>query len=161
VICTLYEKEGGKIFPMSLLCNPLRYGGGAFRPAYNGRGLDEVLEKEFQTKRLGDAKKRLLITAFNGGSRTLKLFDSDKPSDKEYLMRDVVRASCAAPVYLPAKDMEVDALTDQLGDLLGTGLPAPYGHRAEVHNQDTPGLQGQQAAGPLPEIGDGHLCRTG
>jgi patatin-like phospholipase/acyl hydrolase len=38
----LYEEKGSRIFPTSLLCNPLRYLG-AFRPAYSGTGLDDTL----------------------------------------------------------------------------------------------------------------------
>ena len=100
-LCALYEVGGKKIFSKSWLSNPFRYGGGALLPAYSGVGLDELLDKEFQNTRLGDAAKRLLITAFNGGSRTLKLFDSDKPSDKNYLLREVVRRILKRRTGLP------------------------------------------------------------
>jgi predicted acylesterase/phospholipase RssA len=113
----LYETKGSSIFSCPLLRNPLRYWG-ALRPAYSGAGLEKVLNSEFKTRKLGDVPKpkRLLIAAFRGGSRTLKLFDSADPLDQDYLLRDIVRGSCAAPTYLPAQNIEIAALNQLLLD---------------------------------------------
>ena len=83
---------------------------GHFFASVQWPGLDEVLEGKFQTTKFGEVKKHLLVTAFDGGSRTLKLFDSNEHQDKAHLLRDIVRGSCAAPTYLPAKEMEINGV---------------------------------------------------
>jgi predicted acylesterase/phospholipase RssA len=120
-ICSLYRKNGRKIFPSSPLHPRIR---GAFWPTYDGKGLDSVLQDEFGTKRLGEVKKRLLIVAFKGGSRTLKVFDSESPEDMEYLLSDVLRASCAAPTFLPAKLMKLVGEGELKQPMLDGGLAA-------------------------------------
>jgi hypothetical protein len=86
------------------------------RPAYSAAGLESVLQVEFREVKLRDAQKRLLVTAFKGGSRTLRLFDSGDVGDKDYTLREVIRGSCAAPTYFSAKDMYVDDLSQPLLD---------------------------------------------
>jgi predicted acylesterase/phospholipase RssA len=111
----LYVANGSKIFAKPLLRDPRRYWG-AFRPAYSASGLDEVLEREFGNTQFGEAKKRLLIPAFKGGSRTLRLFDSGEERDRRYLLREIVQGSCSAPTYFPAKNMRMDELSQPLLD---------------------------------------------
>ncbi len=107
--------NGGRIFPKPLLRDPRSYLG-AFRPAYSAIPLEQILEEEFGNTLFGEARKRLLIPAFKGGSRTLRLFDSGELRDKPYLLRDVLRGSCAVPTYFPAKDMTIDDLNQPLLD---------------------------------------------
>ena len=115
-ISSMYDKQAKTIFPKSVMCNPLRFWGGSLRPIYNGVGLGEVLGNVFEDKKLGEVQKRLIVIAFNAGTRTLKLFDSESELDKGYLLRDIVHASCAAPVYFPSKIMNVDGISRPLID---------------------------------------------
>lgn len=107
-ILDLYMTQADRIFPKSWFVDPRRYWS-SFRPGYDGSGLDDVLTEQFGTKTLGEVDgKRLLITSFNAGSRTLVIFDSDRPDQAAYKLADCCRASSSAPTYFPAKILTID-----------------------------------------------------
>jgi patatin-like phospholipase/acyl hydrolase len=103
----LYAAEGHAIFPSSFL-QGLHLG--AIRGAkYDPKGLETTLQKHFGDIRLKDALKPVLIPSYDIEKQIPIFFKSEKAKvDPEYdfAMRDVVRATSAAPTYFPPEKIE-------------------------------------------------------
>ena len=108
-IVRLYEEEGDAIFPRTFL-QGLHVG--AIRGAkYNANGIDDTLDKYFGETRLKDALKPVLVPTYDIEKQTPIFFKSAKAqNDPEYdfAMRDVARATSAAPTYFPPKKIPTD-----------------------------------------------------
>lgn len=114
----LYVNKGAKIFDDSWLDDLVDLG--KLRGAdYSSKNLRSELRSIFHTTRLGDLKKKVLITTFDldnedvsPGKRTWKpkLFHNfDGPSnDNQSLVADVGMHTTAAPTYFPSYDGFVD-----------------------------------------------------
>ncbi len=94
-----YEQDGPKIFGRKRgIVLPFR------RPRYNPTALEEILEKKFADHTLRDAVANIVVTAYDMSNRAPKVFCGWTarafPGDNFY-MRDVARASSAAPTYFP------------------------------------------------------------
>jgi patatin-like phospholipase/acyl hydrolase len=102
----LYQKEGRAIFSRSLL-HRLRALGFLLREKYPAQGIETTLKKYFGNTRLKETLTEVLITAYDTESRDSWFFKSTKAADEEeieFFMRDVARATSAAPTYFsPAK----------------------------------------------------------
>jgi uncharacterized protein len=101
-IVRLYEEEGDVIFPPSIMH---RLHVGAVRGAkYNPHGIDLTLQKYFGQTRLKDALKPVLVPSYDIEKQTPIFFKSWRArTDPSYdfFMRDVARATSAAPTYFP------------------------------------------------------------
>lgn len=104
----LYQREGKQIFARSLV-HRFRALDFILREKYPARGIESVLRKYFAETRLKEALTEVLITAYDTESRDSWFFKSIKAKDHnhpeaDFLMRDVARATSAAPTYFsPAK----------------------------------------------------------
>jgi patatin-like phospholipase/acyl hydrolase len=73
-------------------------------PRYGDKELNKALMDAFGGLKLGDAKKPLFITAVGIGTKQLKVYDSQDPSDSTMQLWEVVRSATAAETYfLPWK----------------------------------------------------------
>ncbi len=110
-IVNIYRRTGTKIFPQTFL-QGLHVG--LVRGAkYDAAGLESVVKDQFGDIRLKDALKPAIIPAHDIGQQKPKFFKSEKaklsPAD-DFAMRDVVRATTAAPTFFqPTKIQPADA----------------------------------------------------
>ena len=109
----LYVDEGEMIFPRELF--------GRLRQLrdekYSAAGLEGVLKKRFEDARLKEALTGVIVPAYDIEHRQPLFFRSqrakDEPDTHDFLMRDVARATSAAPTYfeplrLPAQGARDD-----------------------------------------------------
>lgn len=95
----LYEDEGENIFPHDLF--------GRLRQLrdekYSAAGLEKVLEDKFGETRLKDALTGVIVPAYDIELRQPVFFRSqrakEEPDTRDFRMRDVARATSAAPTY--------------------------------------------------------------
>lgn len=111
-IAEIYQQDGVKIFSKSIwdkIGDIDRF----YYPDYGNKALAEALETKFGDMRLGDLKKKVLISSFrlDSGSVTKmgvrswkpKFFQNfdDDPSDCDQKVVDVALRTSAAPTYFP------------------------------------------------------------
>jgi patatin-like phospholipase/acyl hydrolase len=92
---------------------------------YTHKGLDEALLKTLGDVKLGDVKKRCLITAYDMEQRKAVIFtdkDAAAGNIRNYYLRDVARATSAAPTYF--EPAEVRSLGDAVSHLIDGGIYA-------------------------------------
>jgi patatin-like phospholipase/acyl hydrolase len=98
----LYEDEGASIF--SGRAGTIR---NLFEERYPSAGVEEVLKEYFGDARLKDALTRVFVTSYEIQLRAPFFFRSERAkgdSDYDFPMREVARATSAAPTYFePAK----------------------------------------------------------
>ena len=109
----LYRKRGRDIFPAtwSRLWNRLgrTFSQGVSAPKYSEAGLERVLADVLGDRLFSDlCIKPTLITSYNTLTRTALVFKNSKPEHQPLMLRDLLRATSAAPTYFPAHVMEVD-----------------------------------------------------
>jgi patatin-like phospholipase/acyl hydrolase len=106
----LYETEGGKIFDRPVWHQMYSLGGLAHEK-YSSRGIEEVAQQYFKEVRLADALTELLVTAYEIECRGSWFFkrrharDENREGDN-FLMREVARATSAAPTYFEPLQLE-------------------------------------------------------
>jgi patatin-like phospholipase/acyl hydrolase len=109
----LYETEGGKIFSIPVW-HRLRSGWGLAEERYPSAGIDEVALRYFGNTSLAQAHKEVLITAYEIEKRGPWFFKRRKARDEnegfDPLMREVARATSAAPTYFEPVQLKVGAL---------------------------------------------------
>jgi uncharacterized protein len=99
----LYETEGGKIFSIPVW-HRLRSGWGVAEEKYPSEGIEEVAKRYFEDVHLAEALTEVLVTAYEIERRGPWFFkrrharDENREGDN-FLMRDVARATSAAPTY--------------------------------------------------------------
>lgn len=119
-LAQLYRMRRHEIFPgmaRRLWSRPARFlREGPSAPRYDGRGLEAVLADTFGDARLGDLRVPTLVTAYDTLSRKPVVFKSFKPEHAELRVREVCRATSAAPTYFPAHPMRVEGIERALID---------------------------------------------
>ena len=99
-----YEKHGREIFDRSLVHEIPILGqlAGALDEVYNHAPLERVLKKYFEDAPLSSCLKPLIVTSYDITNREAYFFKShyveDNPN-RDHLLRDVVRATTAAPTF--------------------------------------------------------------
>ena len=99
----LYETEGSKIFSIPVW-HRIQSAGGVAEEKYPAMGIEEVAKRYFGDVRLAQAHKEILVTAYEIEGRAPWFFkrrhakDPNRKGD-DFLMRDVARATSAAPTY--------------------------------------------------------------
>lgn len=106
-VVQLYAAEGTTIFPKTFL-QGLHLG--AIRGAkYEAKGIESTLHKHFGDVRLKDAVKPVLIPSYDIEKQIPIFFKSEKAKvdpTYDFLMRDVVRATSAAPTFFPPEKID-------------------------------------------------------
>ncbi len=106
----LYETEGGKIFDLSVW-HQLQSVGGFAEEKYPSKGIEEVAKRYFDDVPLAEALTEVLVTAYEIERRGPWFFkrrharDQDRKGDN-FLMREVARATSAAPTYFEPLPLE-------------------------------------------------------
>jgi len=100
----LYLERGDEIFDVSLW-QKLRSGRGAFDEIYDATELEEALDDYLGELKLSQLLKPCLITAYNIKKRAAYFFtqhDAIIDEKDDFLVKDVARATSAAPVFFEA-----------------------------------------------------------
>lgn len=112
---------------------------------YSPAGIEEAFELYFGDTRLSDAVIDVVVTSYDLQTKSPILFRSrDAQADPEAdpLMRDVARATSAAPTYFPPLEIEWDGVPDRL--LVDGGVfaknPAMIGYMEGVERAREQGL---------------------
>ena len=109
----LYLKRGDDIFDVSLW-QGLSSGGGLWDEKYSEDELEKSLEKYFGDLKLSKLLKPCLITSYNIRERKTHFFKQHKAKkslEDDFLVRDVTRATSAAPTYFEVARVESMSLT--------------------------------------------------
>jgi len=99
----LYETEGGKIFNRSVW-HRIHAVGNLAEEKYPSKGIEDVTREYFEDRRLAEALTEVPVSAYEIEGRIPWFFkrrharDPDKKG-YDFLMRDVARATSAAPTY--------------------------------------------------------------
>jgi uncharacterized protein len=99
----LYETEGEKIFDRPVW-HRLHSGWGLGEEKYPAEGIEEVAKRYFKNVYLAEALTEVLVTAYEIEHRGPWFFKrrharDDNSEGDDFLMRDVARATSAAPTY--------------------------------------------------------------
>lgn len=88
------DKYGKKIFKKYILPSfPFK------KSKYDSGNIDSVLDSVFGNKKLGDLNKKILIPAYDIRSRNVIKFNNITDEFNDLYLKDIVRASSAAPYY--------------------------------------------------------------
>lgn len=101
-----------------------------FKAPYDPSVLPEIINKEFNTPKMGDFATRVAFAVFgqrpDGKQRTRLVTSYDNP---EAPVASLVSASCAFPVYLPGETVKSEWLGDEPGEeriLFDGGIKCPH-----------------------------------
>lgn len=112
-VVDLYRQRGREIFSKSLW-HRLATGWGLWGPQYGAKGIEVALADVFGDLMLSDCTAELLVPAYDIGARAPLLFKSSKAREprRNCFLRDVCRATSAAPTYFPPA-----RIASQAGDM--------------------------------------------
>ncbi|MFN8308777.1 MAG: patatin-like phospholipase family protein [Chitinophagales bacterium] len=101
----IYTEEGDQIFPPNFF---RKYWSYLVNEQYDAGGLEKELTEFFGDCRLSELIRPCLITSYDMEARNAKLFNSQSVKDAihDFYMRDVVRATSAAPTYFEPAAIE-------------------------------------------------------
>lgn len=106
-VLALYEREGGTIFPVTLR---ERLHLEAFAGAkYDAKGIESTLQKYFGDVRLKDSLKPVVVPSYDIEKQMPIFFKSESARSKpdyDFPMRQVARATSAAPTYFPPERID-------------------------------------------------------
>lgn len=97
-LAAMYVEDGRTIFPHELLGKERQ----VFGPKYSSAGRDTVLAEKLEDARLRDAVTDVIVTSYDIERRAPVFFRSaaaKQTPDSDFYMRDVARATSAAPTY--------------------------------------------------------------
>ena len=105
----LYSTNADAIFPkqdnkFKLAYRKVR---SIFNSKFEGKGLDDQLEKYFNDIRLSETIKPIIVTSYDINNNEIIMFKSRRSHEYGYdtTLKNVCRATSAAPTYLPPYDM--------------------------------------------------------
>ena len=109
-VVEIYFERGDDIFSIPLF-HRIRSAGGLLDEKYPAEGLEETLEDYFGDTKLSDLLKPSLITAYDIKRRKAHFFTQHDAEDPEhnFFLRDVARATAAAPTYFEVSKIKSDA----------------------------------------------------
>jgi patatin-like phospholipase/acyl hydrolase len=115
----LYLKNGGSIFKNDLR-HRLYSTGGFSEEKYPSAAIERLLKEYFGDTKLSELLKPCLITSYDIHKRSTHFFTQHDAKEKEgydYLVRDVTRATSAAPTYFePARATSLSGVSYPLVD---------------------------------------------
>lgn len=100
----LYLEKGGKIFDVSWL-QKIRSAGGLRDEKFSAKEIEKALKSYFGNLKLSELLKPCLITSYEISNRYTHFFtqhDAKKSKSYDFLVRDLARATSAAPTYFEA-----------------------------------------------------------
>jgi len=106
-IVSLYETQGTTIFPHSL--REVLHLEAVAGPKYPADGVETTLQRYFGDVRLKDALKPVLVPSYDIEKQMPIFFKSERAKnspDSDFLMREVARATSAAPTYFPPEKID-------------------------------------------------------
>ncbi|MCK4803316.1 MAG: patatin-like phospholipase family protein, partial [Spirochaetes bacterium] len=118
----LYMERGDRIFDLSLW-QRIRSAGGLRDEKYSADAFEETLEDYFGDLRLSDLLKPCLITAYDIKRRCTVFFtqhDAKRMETRDFFLKDVARATSAAPTYFEAA--KIKSLADVPYPLIDGGV---------------------------------------
>lgn len=121
-VVDLYLKRGGDIFNVPL-GHKLRTGGGVVDEMYPASALEKALDEYFGDIRLSGLLKPCLIPSYDIKRRMGHFFtqhDAAKNPGWDYLVKDVARATSAAPTYFECSNIK--SLSDVSSPLVDGGV---------------------------------------
>lgn len=108
-ILELYMENAKCIFPQNKYFK-------LFKTKYRSKFLEPIIAKALKDLKIRDCKTRLLIPAYNLEQRSARVFKTphtkDLYFDKDILLKDIVMATTAAPLYFPPYKMEGGTFID-------------------------------------------------
>jgi patatin-like phospholipase/acyl hydrolase len=116
----LYLQNGDDVFDVSVF-KEISSIGGLGDEKYSAENLEELLNRYFEDMKLSDLLKPCLVTAYDITRRKAHFFNTDDivngPSEQDFFLRDIARATSAAPTYfeptnIVASDRTVYPLID-------------------------------------------------
>jgi hypothetical protein len=112
-IVQFYQRDGPSIFRPRLLKSVQRL----FRSAYSPRGLEAALLSTFDDDRLSETKPPVVVTSYELQNRIPWFFKTiwSHRLGYDFLLRDIARATSAAPTYFPPARIAIQ----------GSDLPSP------------------------------------
>jgi uncharacterized protein len=118
----LYLNHGGSIFSNDIT-HKIYSAGGLTEEKYPSAPMEKLLKKYFRKIKLSELLKPCIITSYNIYKRSTHFFtqhDARKDPAYDYLLRDVARATSAAPTYFePAR---IKSLTGESYPLVDGGV---------------------------------------
>jgi patatin-like phospholipase/acyl hydrolase len=115
----LYLKNGGEIFKKSI-AHEFRSAGGLTEEKYPSAAIEGLLKAYFGEVKLSELLKPCLITSYDIHKRSTHFFTQHDAKEKEgydYLVREVARATSAAPTYFePARATSLSGVSYPLVD---------------------------------------------
>lgn len=121
-VVDLYRQRGRDIFSKSLW-HRLATGWGLWGPQYGAKGIERALADVFSDRKLTDCAIDLLVPAYDIGARTPVFFKSAKAkadARRDFYLRDVCRATSAAPTYFPPT--QIKSLTGDVVTAVDGGI---------------------------------------
>ncbi|HEY4789248.1 MAG TPA: patatin-like phospholipase family protein, partial [Bacteroidales bacterium] len=115
----IYLQHGRTIFPKRFLKKPKAL----FFPKYSHKGLESILEKYLKDFRIDDCVKPILVSSYDiknnipfyFRSRDIYPISPSYSVNKNYKLKDVCRATSAAPTYFPTHYMRCHSIeTDEM-----------------------------------------------
>lgn len=103
----LYSKRGGEIFFRSFW-QRVKSIWGVVDEKYSSESLEKILKEYFEEEILGKSLKPILIGSYDLENRRPFFFKSWEEETKKIKMRDVARATSAAPAYFEPARIEVE-----------------------------------------------------
>jgi patatin-like phospholipase/acyl hydrolase len=119
---SLYMEHGGDIFSVPFfrkIVNPF----GLFEAKYPARNIEKVLVKYFGETKLSELLKPCIVTSYDFAQRKTYFFnqrDTLKGDFRNYFVRDIARATSAAPTYFPPA--KISSQADQSLCLIDGGV---------------------------------------
>ncbi|MEZ0484236.1 patatin-like phospholipase family protein [Fibrella aquatica] len=105
----LYIKKGGTIFDTTVWQQFLGLGG-VFDEKYDSEPLEKLLKRYFGNTRLSELRKPCIIPAYDIKRRAAHFFAqhdfAHKGPGSDFLIRDIARATSAAPTYFEVANIE-------------------------------------------------------
>ena len=143
-VVELYRQCGGQIFSRSF-SHRLATGFGLWGPQYEAEGIATALVDVFGDRKLSDCSVELLVPAYDIEARSPVIFKSAKAKAdprRDYFLRDVCRATSAAPTYFPPA--RIQSLAGDTATFVDGGLFA--------NNPSTCALAQAAKAGSLDDV---------
>ncbi len=111
----IYVERGDDIFPKKTLAGKIFNSISSLRsPRFSDNGIEEVLTEFFGTKRMSSCITPILVTSFDLFNNEALFFKSRHAisrASRNALLKDICRATSAAPTYLPAYKFNFDNKT--------------------------------------------------
>lgn len=106
----IYLDKGAHIFQLGAWQN-IKSLFGIARPKYSTDSIEGELKNYFQDTKIFDLRRPCIVTSYDSSNRKTLFFnqaDKDKYPESNYLVRDVARATSAAPTYFKATNFKID-----------------------------------------------------